>query len=132
MFITKYSAFSITQNIWFIVLQMLINGSTLKRLGAIYFLKRVRNRFFVSFNIIISHIFFKNFIEICSSCANVLTKFSDNISYFHHFSSIFSIFLAFSSYKETNDISWQQIVSPCFHFQHILNGLFNNCIKLHW
>ena len=40
--------------------------------------------------------------------------------------------LAFSCYKETNDVSLYQMMSAFSHFWHTLNRLFNNCIKLYW
>ena len=44
----------------------------------------------------------------------------------------FFLFLTFSSYKETNDVSLLQMMSLFFHFQHTLNRLFKNYIKLYW
>ena len=41
-------------------------------------------------------------------------------------------FLTFPCYKETNDVSVQQIMSPFCHFQHTLNRLFNICMELYW
>ena len=38
----------------------------------------------------------------------------------------FSDFLTLHCYKETNEISLQQIMPALFHFQHTLNRLFNN------
>ena len=81
--------------------------------GYLFSKKSAKPFFFVNFNIIISHIFFKNFIEICSSFANVLTKFSDNISYFHHFSSIFSIFWHFLLTKKLMTSAGNRL---CHHF----------------
>ena len=59
-----------------------------------------------------------------------MKKLYANISY-----SIFLNFLDFltlTCYKETNDVSLEQMMSAFFHFQHTLYRLFNNCIKLYW
>ena len=57
-----------------------------------YLLKRGLNlffSFFVTFNIIISHIFPENSIEVPRVvCSEDVKNFSVNISYFHRFSSI--------------------------------------------
>ena len=50
------------------------------------------------------------------------------------FSSIlidFLDFLTFTCYKETNDVSLQQMMSAFFQIQHTLNRLYHNCIKLY-
>ena len=60
--------------------------------------------FFVAFNIIISHIFSENFIEILED----IKTFPANISYFHLFSSTFWIFGHFLVTKKqllTDDVS---------------------------
>ena len=54
--------------------------------------ERVKPKFFVTFVIIISHIFPKNLIEIPQLFLKIIKAFSVNISYFHRFSSIFWIF----------------------------------------
>ena len=51
--------------------------------------EKVKPCFFVTFNIIISHIFPEHFIENSSSRSEDMKNFSVNISYFHRFSSIF-------------------------------------------
>ena len=61
-----------------------------------------------------------------------MKNFSFDINYFHRFSSIFWIFLTFPRYKETNEVSLQQMMSAFFDFQHAWNRLFNNSIKLYW
>ena len=46
----------------------------------------------VTFNIILSHTFAENFIEVPQGRSDVMKNFSVSISYFHQFSSIFSVF----------------------------------------
>ena len=52
--------------------------------------------------------------------------FSVNINYFHKFFGFFK----FPCYRETNDVSIQQMMLAFSHSQPTLNRLFNNCIKL--
>ena len=54
--------------------------------------ERVKSSFFVTFNIILKHIFPKDFIEFPQVVQKIWKKFSVNISYFHQFSSTFWIF----------------------------------------
>ena len=96
----------------------------------IHLLKRGWNLgFFLTFNIIISHIFpeiqercdlwwyCECFIEVHQV---VMKTFSVNISYFQYFSSFFFFFLHFLVTRKLN------------LFQNTSNRLFNNCIKLFW
>ena len=53
--------------------------------------ERVKSWFFVTFNIIQSHIFPENFVEI-PQVVQKLWRISVSISYFHQFSTIFRIF----------------------------------------
>ena len=62
--------------------------------------ERVKPKFFVTFVIIISHIFPKNLIEIPQLFLKIIKAFSVNISYFHRFSSIFWIFWPFLATKK--------------------------------
>ena len=117
---------------------------TLKRLGSgggggqfevlccfpkkLYFRVRVKPCFFVTFNIIVSHIFPENFVDV-SHIAQRIRRFSPSIlTIFIDFSD----FLNFSSRKETSDFSIQQMISSIFYFQAIINSLFNNFINLYW
>ena len=81
--------------------------------------ERVKGWFFVTFNIIISRIFHWN----SSNRSEDMKSFSVNISCFHRFPLVFWIFLIFPCYKETNDVSLEQIMSPFLHFQHTSNCL---------
>ena len=57
--------------------------------------RKVKLCFFVTFNIILKHILFENFIEFplkTLSCSENMKKVSVNISHFHLFSSIVWIF----------------------------------------
>ena len=95
--------------------------------------ERVKPWFFVSFNIIIIHIFPENFIEV-TQVIHKLWRISLTIL------AIFIIFNSFLDFwqflflisKETNDASLWQVMSTFFHFQHTLNRLFSNSIKLCW
>ena len=78
---------------------------------------RVKACFFVTFDIIIGHIF-PGKIWRCSP--SVLTIFID-----------FSDCLKFPFYKEANEVSIYQMLSV-FYFLPTLNRLFNNCVKLCW
>ena len=93
--------------------------------------ERVKLWFFVTFHIIMNHIFSENFIEI-PQVVQKLWRFSPSIlAIFINFHQ-FSRFFTFLCYKETNDVSLEQTMSVFFHFQHTLKRLFNNCIKLYW
>ena len=73
----------------------LLKALALKRLGNVSFKERVEPSFFVTFNVIISHIFSENFIKI----PQVVQKLGRNslpiLSIFHRFLSIFRIFWHF-------------------------------------
>ena len=62
---------------------------------------RVKSWFFVTFNIIVSHIFPENLIKNSSSCSEDRKNLSVNIGYFHNY----LYYLTFCCYKETNDVS---------------------------
>ena len=83
---------------------------------------------FVTFNIVISFIFPKIFIEV-PQVVQKIWRFSPSIlSIFTDFSD----FLSFPSYKETKHYSIEQMMSAFFYFQPILNRLVNNFIKFYW
>ena len=90
--------------------------------------ERVKPWLFVTFNIIISHIFFKNFNEI-PQVVQKIWRFSPSIlTIFINFSD----FLTFPCYKETNGVSIKQMMSSFFYFQPTIVRLFNNYKKLYW
>ena len=84
--------------------------------------------FFVTFNIIISHVFPEYSIETLQ-VVQKLWRISLSILVIFI---TFTDFLTFPCYKETNYISLYQMMSAFFHFQHTLNRLFKNCMKLYW
>ena len=83
---------------------------------------------FLTFNIIISHIFLLIFIEI-SQVVQKIWRFSF---------SIFTIFINFPDFltlrcnKETNGVSIKQMMSAILYFQPTQNRLLNNYIELNW
>ena len=87
--------------------------------------RRVKLRFFVTFKIIIRHIFLENLTESSPSCSEFMENLSVSISYFHQFLSIFWILWHFF-------VSKKLMMSAFFHFQHALNRLFNNYQKFCW
>ena len=74
----------------------------------------MKHWFFVAFNIIISHIFPENFIEI-SHVAQMIWRISLSLLAIFNFHQ-FSDFLTFSCLEETNDDSLQQMMSDFFHY----------------
>ena len=124
--------YSLKTNIQFVL--------TLKRPGGqippcvfskMYLLKRGRNPdVFVTFNIIINHIFPENFLQISQVVQGIWRISLSILAIFIDFHRL-SGFLTLLCYKETNDVSLQQMMSAFFKFQHAFNRLFNNCIKLY-
>ena len=86
---------------------------------------------FVTFNIIISHIFLENFIKI-PNIVQKIWRISVNISYFYQFSSIFWIFWHFLVTKKLILPAYNRLCQHFLQFRHTLNTLFKNCIKLYW
>ena len=107
-----------------------VNPKTTMVFLKMYLLKTGWDPTFLWLNIIISHIFPENFIYI-PHVVQKIWRLSLSLSILAIFIDFLN-FLLFPSYKETNDISLWQIMSAFFHFQHTLNRLFNNCIKLYW
>ena len=73
--------------------------------------------FFVTFNVIISHVSPANFIEIHQDIRfspSILTIFND-----------FADLLTFPSHKETNDVAYSRWCQHFFYFQPTLNRLLN-------
>ena len=82
-------------------------------------------------NIIINRIFSEMSLKFLKS----FRRYKEFLCQYQLFSLILIVFLdflTFPCYKETNDVSVQQIMSPFFHFQHTLNRLFNICMELYW
>ena len=88
--------------------------------------ERVKRCFSGTFNIIISHIFPENLIEIPWVVQKLWRFTSLSSTFFIRFLD----FLTFPCNKETNDITMKQMMSAFFYFQLALNRLFNNCIRL--
>ena len=88
----------------------------------------MRPWFFVTFNIIINHIFPENFTEIPQVVQKIWRLSLSILAIFFDFLD----FLTFPCFKKTDDVSLKQMMSSFFHFQHTLNRLLNNCIKLYW
>ena len=84
--------------------------------------------FFLTFSIIIKHIFPEDFIEIRQFVQKIWIISLSILANFINFLD----FLTFPCYKETNDVGLYQMMSAFFHFQHTSDRLFNNCIKLCW
>ena len=82
----------------------------------------------MTYNIVISHIFSENFIDIPQIVQKIWRFFSFNINYFRQLFGIFDI-----SLLQIN--LWRQQITGdvrFFYFQPTLNRLFNSCIKLYW
>ena len=90
--------------------------------------ERVKPCCFVTFNIIVSHICPENFIEITQVVQNIWRFSSSILTIFINFLGI----LIFPCYKETNEVSIEQVMSALLYFQHTLNRLFGTCINLYW
>ena len=86
---------------------------------------------FVTFNIIINHIFLENFIKI-HNIVQKIWRISVNISYFYQFSSIFWIFWHFLVTKKLILPAYNRLCQHFLQFYHTLNTLFKNCRKLYW
>ena len=86
-------------------------------------------RFFMTFKIIINHIFPENFIEPVTRYEH-FPIFSVITSYFHQFFFLF-VFLKFTCYKEAKNVTLQQMMSVFFHFQPTLNRLRKNGMTLY-
>ena len=86
--------------------------------------ERVEPCFFVAFHIILKHSFPENFIEFPQVVQKIWRKSL----------SILAMFINFPQYFGFFDITLLQrkMMSAFFHFQHNLNRLLNNCIKLYW
>ena len=90
--------------------------------------RQMDKNIFVTFNIVIRHIFLVIFIEI-SQVAQKIWRFSF---------SIFTIFINFPDFltlrcnKETNGVSIKQMMSAILYFQPTQNRLLNNYIELNW
>ena len=67
----------------------------------------------VTFNIMVIHIFPENIIELTQVVQNIWRFFSSILTIFINFSGI----LIFPCYKETNDVSIEQIMSVLLYFQ---------------
>ena len=91
------------------------------------FKEMVKPWLFVTFNIMISHLFSDNYIEIPQVVQNIWRISLSILPIFIDFHQCFR-FLAFPCYKETYDVSLLQMMSDFFLFHHIFR-LFNNCIK---
>ena len=85
---------------------------------------------FVTFKIMIRHVFPENFIEIPQVVQKLWETSQSILDILIDFTN-FSDFLTFPCYKETNDANLKKMMSTFFHFQHTLNRLFNNCIKFY-
>ena len=90
--------------------------------------ERLESSFFVTFNIIISHIFPEYSIEILQDVQKLWRISLSVLAIFINFTD----FLTLPCYKETNNVNLDQMMSAIFHFQHTLNIFFNNCIELYW
>ena len=91
-------------------------------------LKRQRRYFFVSFIIIVSHIFSASFVEFPHIVQRIWRFFPSLFTIFINF----WIFFKISCYDENNGVSIWQMISAVFYFQPTLYSFFNNCIKLYW
>ena len=93
--------------------------------------ERVKLWFSVTFNIILKDIFSENFIEFPQVVQKIWRNSLSVLANFHQLSSIFLIFWHYLVTKKLMT-SFITGMSGLFHFQHSLNRLFNNCIKLYW
>ena len=85
--------------------------------------------FFVIFNIIISHVFRKNFIEIPQVVQKIWRFSSPILTIFIDF---FSSFWLFHVAKKLMKSTYNRWCQNFFTFKPTLNSLFNNDIKLYW
>ena len=79
--------------------------------------ERVKPYRFAIFNIIISHIFPENFIEIAQVVQNICRFSLSILTVFINF----WVILIFPCYKENNDASTKQVMSALFYFQRTWN-----------
>ena len=81
----------------------------------------VKSWFFVTLNVIWSHIFPENFIAIPQVVQKIWRLSLSILAIFNNFHQ-FLDFLTFPCYKETNDVSLKQMVSAFFYFQYTSNS----------
>lgn len=84
--------------------------------------------FFEVFSIIINHIFWENAIEIPKVVQNIWKLSLLILTIFI----VFSDFLLFPCFKETNYVSIQKIILAFTNFKSTIYRLFNNCITFYW
>ena len=87
--------------------------------------KRVTPWFFVTFNIILRHIFPENFIEFPQVVQKIWRNSLSILANFHQFSSIFWIFWHYLVTKKPMMSAYNRWCLHFFYLQHTLNRLFN-------
>ena len=92
------------------------------------FQKKVEAHFFATFNIVISHMFTKNFNGIPQLVQKIWIFFLQC----YLFSSIFCIFLHFFVAKKPMTPAYIRWCQHFFNLQPTLNRLINNFIQLYW
>ena len=122
---------------WLLLKLIAVECFTRKRIGGdrgrgfsknVFSRERTKTCYFVIFNIIKSHIFPENVIEIPQIFQKIWKFYSSMLIILTNFSACLR-----SPYcKETNDASIKQTTWAFLYLQPTLNRLFNDCKKLYW